>query len=84
MKEEKLLTLQQVEEMTGRKVATWRRDILNRKVDYVKIGSSVRIPLSVINNIIDKGWRKAIPAGGRPMTTEEITQARIKEAQDGG
>ena len=64
MKEEKLLTLQQVEEMTGRKVATWRRDILERKVDYVKIGRSVRIPLSVITNMIDKGWRKAIPSGG--------------------
>ncbi len=64
MKEDrKLLTVFEAEEMTGRKASTWRRDILERKIGYVKLGRSVRIPLSEIERLLNKGWRKPI---GRP------------------
>jgi hypothetical protein len=56
----RLLTLQEAEQITGRKVATWRKDIFLRKIDVVKIGRSVRIPEEVLEAIIEKGLRKAI------------------------
>jgi len=56
--EEKLLTLPEAEEITGRKVATWRRDIFERKIGYVKLGRLVRIPLSEIQRLIKNGWRE--------------------------
>jgi hypothetical protein len=58
--DEKLLTVFEAEAMTGRKASTWRRDILERKVGYVKFGRSVRIPLTEIRRIIKEGWRAPI------------------------
>jgi hypothetical protein len=55
-----LLTVAQAEAMTGRKASTWRRDILMRRIDYVKIGRQVRIPVDVIEDLIKKGFRPAI------------------------
>ena len=60
MKSERLLTVQQAETRTGRKASTWRRDILERKIPYVKIGRSVRIPVEVVDKIIEQGWRDAV------------------------
>ena len=54
------LTVQEAETLTGRKASTWRRDILQRKIPYVKIGRLVRIPREVISDLIRKGYRKAI------------------------
>jgi len=62
--EEKLLTVTEAETMTGRKAATWRRDILERRVAYVKIGRQVRIPLSEIERLIKEGWHECIPSKG--------------------
>lgn len=56
----KLLTLKEAEELTGRKVSTWRRDILLRRIAYVKLGRQVRIPLKVISQMIKVGYRPAI------------------------
>ena len=56
----KLLTVFQAEERTGRKASTWRRDILLRRVPYVKIGRSVRIPVEAIDALIAQGWRDPI------------------------
>ena len=56
----KLLTVFEAEERTGRKASTWRRDILRRKVAYVKIGRSVRIPLEAVDALISKGWRDPV------------------------
>ena len=58
---ERLLTVQQAEARTGRKAATWRRDILTKKIPYVKLGRSVRVPVEVIDRLIAEGWRE--PAG---------------------
>ena len=60
----KLLTVFEAEERTGRKASTWRRDIFERRISYVKIGRSVRIPEEVIDGLIAKGWRDPIPTGG--------------------
>ena len=56
----KLLTLEEAEALTGRKVATWRRDILQRKIAYVKLHRQVRIPIEVVNDLIQKGYRPAL------------------------
>ena len=57
-----LLTLRQAESITGRRVATWRKDIRLRKVGYVKLGRQVRIPVEVINELMRTGYRPAIPS----------------------
>jgi len=59
---EKLLTVFEAEALTGRKASTWRRDILRRKIPYVKIGRQVRIPIETINDLIRSGYRAPIQA----------------------
>ena len=59
---ERLLTVLEAEVLTGRKASTWRRDILQRKIPYVKIGRQVRIPREVVDDLIRQGWRDPIPA----------------------
>lgn len=57
---DKLLTVYEAEALTGRKAATWRRDILKRKIPYVKLGRLVRIPRKVIDDLIRKGYRPSV------------------------
>ena len=59
----KLLTVFEAEARTGRKASTWRRDILERRVPYVKIGRSVRIPEEAIEDLIARGFRPAVENG---------------------
>jgi len=56
----KLLTVFEAEKLTGRKASTWRKDILQRKVPYVKLGRQVRIPIEVIEQIIKTGYREPV------------------------
>ena len=63
VKSTRLLTVQECEAMTGRKAATWRRDILERRIAYVKLGRLVRIPIEVVQQLIDQGWRHPIQRG---------------------
>lgn len=60
---QQLLTVVEAEARTGRKASTWRRDILERKIPYVKLGRSVRIPVEVVDKIIERGWHE--PVKGR-------------------
>jgi excisionase family DNA binding protein len=53
----RLLTVFEAEAMTGRKAATWRRDIRTRRIAYVRLGRQVRIPLAAIMELIQKGYR---------------------------
>ena len=57
---EKLLTVFEAEALTGRKASTWRRDILRRKIPYVKIGRQVRIPIEAINDLIRSGYSSPV------------------------
>jgi excisionase family DNA binding protein len=61
--DERYLTVMDCEKLTGRKASTWRRDIFERKIAFVKIGRQVRIPLSEINKLVKAGWRPAVPTG---------------------
>ncbi len=56
----KLLTVLEAEALTGRKASTWRKDILKRKVPYVKIGRQVRIPAWAIQEMIRVGYHAPI------------------------
>ena len=60
---DQLLTVFEAAARTGRKVSTWRWDILLRRIPYVKIGRSVRIPAEVVERLIREGWRDAIEPG---------------------
>jgi excisionase family DNA binding protein len=60
MVSEKLLTVNEAEALTGRKASTWRRDILLRRIPYVKLGRQVRIPREAIEDLIRQGWHEPI------------------------
>ena len=69
-----LYTVFEAEELTGRKAATWRRDILTRRIPYVKLGRQVRIPCEVIQDLIKRGYRFPVE--------EPTTHARpVKDSQ---
>ena len=55
-----LITVFEAERLTGRKVATWRKDIRLRKIDSVKLGRSVRLPRSAVEAFVREGWRPAV------------------------
>ena len=55
----KLLTVYEAEELTSRSVSAWRKDILEKSIAYVKLGRSVRIPLSEIKRLINAGWHES-------------------------
>lgn len=58
---DRLLTLQEAESLTGRKVSTWRRDIFERRIPVVHLGRrQVRIQLSVIQAMVKEGYRPAV------------------------
>lgn len=58
---DRLLTLQEAEALTGRKVSTWRRDIFERRIPVVHLGRrQVRIQLSVIQAMVKEGYRPAV------------------------
>ena len=61
MKVTQLLTVEEVANRLGLKTATIRRRILERKIDYVKNGRSVRIPVETVERIIASGYRPAFP-----------------------
>lgn len=52
----KLLTLKEAEKLTGRKVATFRKDIRTRMIPCVRLGRQVRIPIEAIETLIQSGW----------------------------
>lgn len=57
MQFKKLLSVHEAEAMTGRKAATWRRDILQKRITVVRLGRLVRIPIEEIENLIEKGYQ---------------------------
>jgi len=57
---EKLLTLREVEQLTGRKVTTWRKAIYRREIPFVKLGKSIRLKQSDIEAMIARGYCPAV------------------------
>lgn len=60
-----LLTVVQAAARTGWKECTIRKKILRREIAYVKLGRSVRIPESALNDLIESGFHPAITKAGR-------------------
>ena len=60
MTEEELFFPEEAAERLAVSLPTIHRRILERRIGYVKIGRSVRIPLSEIRRIISEGWHKPI------------------------
>ena len=64
MKISQLLTVEEAALRLGLKPCTIRRWILERRIDYVKNGRSVRIPQEAVERIITEGFRPAIQKEG--------------------
>lgn len=54
--EDRLLTVEEVEEYLGRKAVTLRRDIRLGKLSCVRMGRHVRIPLSEVQKVMRNGY----------------------------
>ncbi len=59
---EKLLTLAECQELTGRKIPTWRKDIYMKKVPVVRLGRGIRIPKEFVDKLIADGWQDPVGA----------------------
>ena len=58
--EGELLTLVECEQLTKRKVSTWRKDCRLRRVPFVKLGRQFRISRRFVEGMIEAGFRPAI------------------------
>ena len=77
---DRLLTVFEAEQLTGRKAATWRKDILKRRIPYVKIGRQVRIPLREVRSMIAAGYRRPIAAPTR-LEEDDLRQDAVQKAE---
>jgi hypothetical protein len=59
---DQLLTLATCAARTQRKLSTWRKDVLLKKVPIVRIGRQIRIRQRDLDAMIAKGFRPAISA----------------------
>jgi hypothetical protein len=59
---DQLLTLAVCAELTARKLCTWRRDVLLKKVPVVRIGRQVRVKRRDLEAMIARSYRPAISA----------------------
>ena len=59
---ERLVTVFELEQLTGVKVSTWRKAIAQRRIPVVRIGRSVRVPYEFVQKLIQDGWRDPIQA----------------------
>ena len=57
---QELLTLKEVAALTKIKIPTWRRAIAQRRIPFVRIGRSIRVPIEVVREIISSGWQDPI------------------------
>ncbi len=56
----KLLTLAELQAKTGKKVSTWRKAIAEKKIPYVRLGRSIRVPQEFLDRLIEDGWHDPI------------------------
>ena len=59
---DQLLTLATCAELTARKLSTWRRDVLLKKIPVVRIGRQVRVKRGDLEKMIARSYRPAISA----------------------
>ena len=60
LRDKRLLTVAEAAQQLRKQESTLRRMILERRIGYVKIGRSVRIPLEVVEDMIATGYRPPI------------------------
>ncbi len=59
----RLMTLLEVQTLTGKKVSTWRKAIAEKKVPYVRLGRSIRVPQEFVERLIEEGWHDPVQEG---------------------
>ena len=59
---DRLLTITEAASRLGLKEATIRKQILQRRIPYVKLGRSVRVPVEAIDKLISDGFRLPLAA----------------------
>ena len=57
---QELLTLKELASLTKIKVSTWRKAIAQRRISFVRLGRSIRVPAEVVEKMIQEGWQPAI------------------------
>ncbi len=62
----RLITLAEAERLTGRKISSWRKDILQRRIPYIKLRRSIRLQIEVVEELIRKGYRPPVAAFDEP------------------
>lgn len=65
METDKLLTVRETAERLGLREATVRKWIMTRRIAYVKLGRSVRVPKGVVADLIRRGLHDPIANGQR-------------------
>ncbi len=60
LKDTQLLTVAEAAQRLCKRESTIRRMILERRIGYVKLGRSVRIPLKEVEGMIATGYRPPI------------------------
>ena len=60
LRDTRLLTVAEAAERLRKQPSTVRRMILERRIGYVKLGRSVRIPLEEVEGLIATGYRPPI------------------------
>ena len=59
MSDKKLLTIREASEMLGLRESTLRKWVFQKRIAYCKLGRALRIPVYVVEDIINKGYREA-------------------------
>ena len=60
VKTRQLVTPAEAATMLNQKESTIRRRILERRIDIVKVGKSVRIPIEAVEKLIQEGYKPAL------------------------
>ena len=60
LRDKRLLTVAEAAQRLSKQESTIRRMVLERRIGYVKLGRSVRIPLEEVEGMIAAGYRPPI------------------------
>jgi excisionase family DNA binding protein len=64
-KQSRFLTVKQAASLLGLAEVTLRVWLAKRKLEYIKMGRAVRIPVTEITRLVDEGTIPALSNGGR-------------------
>ena len=58
-----LLTIAEAAQLTRMSSSWWRQKVFRREIDYLKIGRSVKIPKSTVDDVLKKSLVRARKEG---------------------